>query len=241
MCNSNCTDCSPLSYEETSKSLEFLDLWLPFERLIGAQAPMQASLRHLRTADRAVTLGIGSETVGRYHRMAIRDHAQCTRQLEVAKAAFQDRLNDQNWLSKVRDLDPNMNTVEFQDQMAETRERVVEIIFDSGASGDRALEMLQTWDQATNALSGGIESMVQWVNLKIDGILQALNLPNEGANSGDVVLYSQASVAACIAVAVGIAAAASAACYLIPFCWCCFMTAILSVLFSSLALCSNFA
>lgn len=201
------------------ESLESINLWTPFERLLGTRGSVSACIRAIEKSERASTLGLGNDFAALYSGNAAREDRQVIRQLNTAKSAFQDRTSQPDWATLSGQLSQVINEPETRQTLDDFRERWIQILLDAEIAGDESGQMLQIWDDASSSLiSGGMDGLIQWTTGRIDFHLDRRPAPEYGRAPNSPLTVARA---ACIAAVVAATLAALIACAYIPFCWCC--------------------
>lgn len=201
------------------ESLESINLWTPFERLLGTRGAVSDCIAAIKMSERASTLGLGNDFVNLYAANAAREDRQVIRQLNTAKAAFQDRTSQPDWANLATQLSQVISEPETQQSLVDFRERWIQTLLNADMAGDESGQMRDIWDAASASLTnGGMDGLIQWVIGRIDYHLDHRPAPEYGRAPNSPLTVARA---ACIAAVVAATLAALIACAYIPFCWCC--------------------
>lgn len=201
------------------ESLESINLWSPFERLLNVRGTVSTCIEAMQKSERASTLGLGTDVVGMYAAEAAREDRQVIRQLNTAKAAFQDRVAQPDWADLTQQLNQLIQEPETIEMMGDFRERYIQILLENDIAADKTGQMLSLWDDATYALTNmGPNGLIDWTMARIDMHLNGRSAPEYGRAPNSPLTVAQAF---CVAAVVAATIAALIACAYIPFCWCC--------------------
>lgn len=191
-----------------------------------ANQVMAESIRHLEKADRAAALGYGQDIVQLHRSAGERANRLCRRQFSSVIEAIDERVSRDDWLDLVANARHEYDVREgrqlLEDAKAEVRATLLDLDTLPSTSTSRvAVVMDEAFDRvAADGLGGGM----QFLRENLDRALSALAAPEMGRQpaSPDVAAFY-----ACMAGTAAIMAIAAVVCFGAPFCWCCYMWAIL--------------
>lgn len=201
------------------KSLETIDLWTPYERMLQARASSGACIANIKQAERAEVLGLGAEVANLYRGRAERENNQTLRLTHAAEEALRARRESPDWADLSAQLNDLISRPETQELIGEYRQRWVEILLETDVAADDAGQMLEIWDEASESLSGGgMDGLLDWTQHRLERNHEIFQAPEYGRGPNSPLTAAQA---ACVAAVVAATLAALIACAYIPFCWCC--------------------
>lgn len=201
------------------ESLESINLWAPFERLLNVRETVSTCISAIKKSERASTLGLGADVVNMYGAEAAREDRQVIRQLNTAKAAFQDRVAQPDWPDLTAQLNQLIQEPETQEMISDFKERYVQILLENDIEADKTGQMMSLWDDASYALTNmGPNGLIDWTITRIDMHLNGRSAPEYGRAPNSPLTVAQAL---CVAAVAAATLAALIACAYIPFCWCC--------------------
>ena len=221
MCTCSCDTPSRTEdpFAGWQRSLETLDLWQPFERLVAIRESSAACIRNIRQSERASVLGLGDDVARLYAHRAERDNIQTHRQIRAAGEGFRERMERSDWARLSAELRDLLAAPETRDLLAEHRERWTEAVFEADVSDADAGQMMEIWDEAATSLhQEGLDGLLGWTLERLDRWSDRFQAPDYGRGPNSPLTVARA---ACVAAVVAATLAALVACAYIPFCWCC--------------------
>lgn len=219
----NCTSTIDSLPDELKKGLHSLELRAPLSHLVMARDSVAECHFSVLKAERARALHLGDDVAKLYEKKAARENAAVLRLINGANAALKDRLNSEDWHASAKKLAPKHKN-ELNDHLLEARERVIEAIFESDATGEQAREVLAIWDQAAKSVtSESIPGVIEWLSEHLDEYCELRKSPEYGRQ---LKSSHTANQAACIAGATATYITLLGICGWVPFCWCCYANAL---------------
>lgn len=210
-------------------------LWPVAQHVADATHWTESSVRAARHAERIAAVGL--QTTFAQHAVATRDrdNAQAGRQLKAARDAFREHANSADWKRRVATMNKTLGSPEGKQSLDEARERLVQHIVASDASGEDAREAVAVWDDAMQAISKKkIAGLVEWLDGKLEEGLRARESADLGRKARSPLTTNQWI---CIAVGTGLGVIGVLACLATPFCNCCYLGWILLAYSAVVAAC----
>jgi hypothetical protein len=190
------------------------------QRALDIHTVVGRSHHYLRKAERAESLGLGDEQVAFNRRAAERENRQAARLIRGVQGELRDLTEREEWRELSGQLDEAFRTQDGEGAFRDMRERWVEWLYEeSNITGGDAEEVITVIDQAHGAAQEGMTSLVRHFDERLTEMAAQRDDPNMGREPSSPLSAAQV---ACLVVVGILTAAATVACLLTPFCWCCY-------------------
>jgi len=213
----------------------------------GALTEASTALSHIARAERAEALGFGDDVVRMHTDLAARSNRRACQQLEFLLQRIDARAKADDWAGLVeqvqRSFGEHGGPERLEDARAEVRMQFLEQ--DPGLSGPVAGQALALLDHGLERARGGnLDSVLDLMREHCKAALEGFAADAMGRQPSTQVFHGPGgdppriaggqnvngwcvALAACLAWAYSSLIASLIACFVIPFCWCCFHLAVL--------------
>jgi hypothetical protein len=222
--------------EEALSLLETVGLREVVEQAIAVPDVTLSLVRHAQKSERAERLELGPDVVRLYRQAAEWEQAQAIRQLRAVIARLDERTGRDDWDDLVararRDFEERDGSAVIEEARGRCRLGLLET---PGLSGDDAARTVARFDECMATIQAdGLNGVARLLRESLEGGLQAVQTPEMGRQHASPQTGNRQF---CINAVLASAAGMLAACFFIPFCWCCAAGAVVAWMMGALLGC----